>query len=340
MIHRLPVGAVREEWSGISSEELRALVEGLRQKDFCGYVELRWPDCEGALVLSGDGEVFAVFQADAVDLRGPEALRHILSRVGRLPPRARVVALPHTLGPLLGALSELQPLHTGLHTHFVDLQRLAARLAREGFSGMVLLEGDGWWAFLPFGDESNGAVYYDGTTVMGRDRAELIESVLGVGAEIEVWVNPLAAPRPVEFEEVPAAPPGGQAPVPETPPREETTQPAEPTVPPELSAPEPATTIGPGAAPEPGWQAYRGSETFVVIPALSASEQGREPLSELQDRFGELAVELARRLDGTRTLEEVRAELGCTCAELEPILLYLQQRKWMARYFRRRGPQR
>jgi hypothetical protein len=320
VIHRLPVGAVKEEWSGISSEELRALVDGLRQQEFCGYVELRWPDCEGALVLSGDGRVFAVFQADAVDLRGPEALRHIVHRAERLPARARVVALPHSLGPLLGSLSELQPLHTGLHTRFVDLQRLSARLAREGFSGMVVLEGEGWWGFLPFGDDGDGsAVYYDGATVMGRDRADLIDSVVGTGAEVEVWVNPSSAPRPVEFEHLP---PTAAGPEPAAPAPAETAPPA----PPE-----------PPALPEPGWTAYKGSETFVVVPALSAEAEAG-PLAELRERFGDLAVELARRLDGTRTLEEVRAELGRPGAELEPILLYLQQRKWMARYFRRRGP--
>ncbi len=337
MIHRLPTGEVREEWSGITPGELRALVEALRGRDFCGYVELRWPDCEGALILSGDGRVFAVFQADAVDLRGPEALRHIMVRTERTHPRARVVSLPHTLGPLLGSLSELKPLHTGLHTRFVDLERLAARLVREGFVGMVLLEGDGWWGFVPFGEEGDGAVYYDGTTVMGRERRELIESLLGVGAEIEVWASPTAAPRPVEFEPAPAEGPvqapaaPGQAPAP-----------PEPAVPapsqrPGAQAPEP--TVHPeaqAAAPEI-WHAYKGSETFVAIPALLAEEQASEALGELRERFGELGVELARRLDGNRTLEEVREELGRPAAELEPILLYLQQRKWMARYFRRRG---
>ncbi|MCS7234805.1 MAG: hypothetical protein RMM30_02340 [Armatimonadota bacterium] len=325
MLHRLPVGDVKEDWSGISPAELRDLVEGLRRRDFCGYVELRWPDCEGALILSGDGKVFAVFQADAVDLRGPEALRHIVTRAGRVQPRARVVALPHTLGPLLGALSELQPLHVGLHTRFVDLERLAARLAREGFSGLVLLEGEGWWGFLPFGDDTNGngAVYYDGSTVMGRQRGELIEGLVGVGAEIEVWVSPVAGPRPVEFEP-PASEPEQAAATPSPAPEQ-------------LPAP---PQVEPTAAPQPGWQAYKGSETFVAVPALTEADEEGGPLGELRERFGQVAVELARRLDGTRTLEEVREELGRPCAELEPILLYLQQRKWMARYFRRRGPQR
>ncbi len=331
MIHRLPTGDVKEEWSGISAGELRDLLEGLRRSEFCGYVELRWPDCEGALILSGEGKVFAVFQADAVDLRGPEALRHIVGRAGRVHPRARVVALPHTLGPLLGSLSELQPLHTGLHTRFVDLERLTARLVRERFSGMVVLEGEGWWAFLPFEEEGNGAVYYDGATVMGRDPRELVESLVGVGAQIEVWVSPPPAPRPVEFEAPAEA-------------REETVAPEEDSHaaprPQEAQAAAPAAPEPFSGEPGPGWQAYQGSETFVVLPALAAEAAEGAPLLELRDRFGEVAVELARRLDGTRTLEEVRAELGRSCAELEPILLYLQQRKWMARYFRRRGPPR
>jgi len=309
VLYRLPAGDVREEWSAISGEQLRILVEGLRGQDFCGYVELRWPDCEGALILSGEGQVFAVFQADAVDLRGPEALRHITSRMARVQPRARVVALPYTLGPLLGALSELQPLHMGLHTRFVDLERLSARLVRDGLSGLMVLEGDGWWGFLPFGEEGNGAVYYDGRTVMGEDRTKLIESLVGLGAQVEVWVRSSPAAQPVEFE-----------------------CPAEVQ---EHSAPAPAPT-----PVEPGWQAYRGSETFVAIPALVEPPGPGGALQELRDRFGELGVELARRLDGTRTLEEVQTELGRSCAELEPILLYLQQRKWMARYFRRRGSHR
>lgn len=331
MIHRLPTGDVKEEWSGISPGELRDLTEGLRRSDFCGYVELRWPDCEGALILSGEGKVFAVFQADAVDLRGPEALRHIVGRAARVHPRARVVALPHTVGPLLGSLSELQPLHTGLHTRFVDVERLAARLVREGFSGMVVLEGEGWWAFLPFGEDGNGAVYYDGTTVMGRDPRELVDSLVGVGAEIEVWVSPQPAPRPVEFEAPAAAREEGVALEVDSraSPRPEEPHEAAPT------APEPSPV-----EQGPGWQAYKGSDTFVVVPALAADAGESGPLLELRDRFGELAVDLARRLDGTRTLEEVRVELGRSCAELEPILLYLHQRKWMARYFRRRGPQR
>jgi hypothetical protein len=330
VIHRLPVGDVKEEWSGISPEELRGLVEGLRGREFCGYVELRWPDCEGALILSGDGRVFAVFQADAVDLRGPEALRHILLRAERLHPRVRVVSLPHSLGPLLGSLSELQPLHTGLHTAFVDLGRLTARLVRDGWSGLVLLEGEGWWAFLPFGEEGNGAVYYDGATVLGRDRQELVDQLVGVGAEVEVWVKPASAPRPVEFEAPPPAPPAEAVPAsPSPPPEAEAKAPAGP----------PPPTPGPGADEREaaGWSAYKGSETFVSVPAVDPEDPQNAPARELRERFGEMALELVRRLDGSRTLEEVRADLGRPATELEPILLYLQQRKWMARYFRRRG---
>lgn len=325
MIHRLPAGDVREEWSSISSAELRALADSLRRRDFCGYVELRWPDCEGALILSGDGKVFAVFQADAVDLRGPEALRHIVTRAERLHPRARVVALPHSLGPLLGSLSELQPLHTGLHTRFVDLDKLATRLVRDGFSGLLILEGEGWWAFLPFGEEGNGAVYYDGHTVLGRDRRELVDQLVGVGAEVEVWVSPAVPPSTVDLE----APPAEAAPPP----------PPQPAPPAEEAAPAPPPP-GPeeaGEAPPADWSAYKGSDTFVVVPAVDVEDPECAPVRELRHQFGELAVELARRLDGTHTLEEVRRELGRSAQELEPILLYLHQRKWMARYFRRRG---
>ncbi len=332
MIHRLPVGNVKEEWSGISPQELRGLVEGLRHREFCGYVELRWPDCEGALILSGEGRVFAVFQADAVDLRGPEALRHILARAERLHPRVRVVSLPHSLGPLLGSLSELQPLHTGLHTAFVDLGRLAARLVRDGWSGLVLLEGEGWWGFLPFGEEGDGALYYDGATVLGRDRQELIDQLVGVGAEVEVWVKPASVPRPVEFE----TPPPGRREEPElVPPAPSQPAPSEGgTLPTEGP---PAPQPGPVEAEGPGWSAYEGSETFVLVPAVDPEDPENPPARELRERFGELGLELVRRLDGSRTLEEVRADLGRPATELEPILLYLQQRKWMARYFRRRG---
>jgi len=321
VIHRLPSGDVREEWSQISAAELQALVDGLRARDFCGYVELHWPDCEGALILAGNGRVFAVFQADAVDLRGPEALRHIVARAERLRPRARVVGLPHTLGPLLGALSELQPLHTGLHTAFVDLEKLAARLTREGFCGMVVVEGEGWWGFFPFGEDGNGAVYYDGTTVMGRSRQELIESLVGTGAEVEVWVNPSGSVPPVEFEPSIQAP--QQAPV-------------EP-------VPEPPATpvTSPSVEREPAaWQAYKDSDVFVLTPALRVEDPEDPHAAELEHQFGSLALEVARRLDGTRTLEALRTELDRSPAELEPILLYLQQRKWMARYFSRRGPRR
>lgn len=319
MIHRLPTGDVREERTQISAAELQALVDGLRVRDFCGYVELHWPDCEGALILAGDGRVFAVFQADAVDLRGPEALRHIVLRAERLHPRARVVSLPHSLGPLLGALSELQPLHTGLHTAFVDLDRLSAKLTREGFCGMVVVEGEGWWGFLPFGEEGDGAVYYDGATVMGRSRQELIESLVGTGAQVEVWVNPTGSVRPVEFE-----------------PRASTAEPATT----EAAAPEPP---GPPAPAEPevaSWQAFKDADVFILTPALRLEDPQDPHSAELERQFGSLALEVARRLDGTRTLEALRGELGRSPAELEPILLYLQQRKWMARYFSRRGPRR
>lgn len=322
MIHRLPAGEVKGEWGSISPEDLRALAESMRRREFCGYLELRWPDCEGALILPGDGKVFAVFRADAGNLRGSEALRYILARAERLHPSARVVALPHSLGPLLGSLSELEPLHTGLHTRFVDLEKLAARLLRDGLSGMVLLEGEGWWAFLPFGEGENGAaVYYDGTTLLGGHPKELVDQLVGVGAEVEVWVHPgtHAVPPELEAQGVPGS------------------EPLEPQPSPGLAPP---PVPSPQEAPEPqpaGWAAYKGSETFVVVPAVDVEQPDCAPVRELRERFGQLAVELARRLDGTHTLEEVRRELGCSARELEPILLYLQQRKWMARYFRRRG---
>lgn len=323
MIHRLPAGDVKEEWGSIPPEELRALAESMRRGEFCGYLELRWADCEGALILPGDGKVFAVFQADAGDLRGPEALRHILARAERVHPSARVVALPHSLGPLLGSLSELEPLHIGLHTRFVDLEKLAARLVRDALSGMMLLEGEGWWAFLPFGEGENGAVYYDGTTILGRHRKELVDQLVGVGAEVEVWVSPAAPPRPVELETqlVPLA----RAVEPQP-------SPAPEPAPPPAPSPQEATELQPAR-----WASYQGSDTFVVVPAVDVEQPDCAPVRELRERFGQLAVELARRLDGTHTLEEVRQDLGCSAEELEPILLYLQQRKWMARYFRRRG---
>jgi hypothetical protein len=326
VIHRLPTGDVREEWSQISAGELQALVDTLRVRDFCGYVELHWPDCEGALILAGDGRVFAVFQADAVDLRGPEALRHLVARAERLRPRARVVGLPHALGPLLGALSELQPLHTGLHTAFVDLDKLAAKLSREGFCGMVVVEGEGWWGFLPFGEDGNGAVYYDGTTVMGRTREELVQGLVGAGAEVEVWVNPTGSVRPVEFEpSAPAAEPAAlEEMAPEAPPASPSAEPA----------------VAPEETEAASWQAYKDSDVFILTPALRVEDPQDPHAGELERQFGSLGLEVARRLDGTRTLEALRGELGRSPAELEPILLYLQQRKWMARYFSRRGPRR
>lgn len=322
MTRRLPTGEIREQHRSTSATKLRGIVERLQQQGFCGWVELRWPDCEGVLLLPGDTRVFPVFLTGATDLRGKDALRHIITRIEQRRADVQVNELPPAMGPLLGTLAGLEPLHLGLHTSFVDVRRLARRLERDGFRGMVVVEGSGWWAFLPYDRSGRDGVYYDGRVAFQRDREDLIDGLPADGAEIEVWRAPDRDSRP----------PGAAS---EAPPDQEAAE-----------AQSPVAAI-PGAglledlptapAQAAGWRAFEGTDRFIVAPGLRPDALSNSTGQELAQACGPLSLEVARVLDGTRSLDQVAQAVGAEPEAVEPILLYLQERKWMYRYISRRG---
>ncbi|MDR5684090.1 MAG: hypothetical protein QN163_08705 [Armatimonadota bacterium] len=320
MIRRLPSGTLREQHRSTSATKLHGIVERLQDQGFCGWVELRWPDCEGVLILPGDMRVLAVFQGGGTDVRGQDAMRQIIGRLEQRRADVQIIELPLPLGPLLGALSGLEPLHTGLHTAFVDLRRLVRRLERERFRGMVVVEGPGWWAFLPCNGGGSAGVYYDGHAAVHRPRGELIDSVADAAAEIEVWAAPYHEPTPAQAPTEAAA--------------DEAT--------PQAPTPEEGTAAdGPPATPPAAagtWHTFRGADTFIVAPALRPDDPSNPAAAELVGACGPLALELARVLDGTHTLDQAVEAVGGAPETVEPILLYMRERKWIYRYVSRRRP--
>jgi hypothetical protein len=322
MIRRLPTGEIREQHRGTSATKLQGIVDRLQQQGFCGWVELCWPDCEGVLLLPGDTRVFPVFLTGATTLRGQDAMRHIIARIEQRPADVQVNELPPAMGALLGTLSGLEPLHLGLHTSFVDVRRLARRLERDGFHGMVVVAGSGWWAFLPYDHSGRDGIYYDGLVTFQRDREDLIDGLATEGAEIDVWRAP---DRNDHSPGLPAeALPGREAAVAAAPAMSA----------PGVGSPEELPTEPSQAA---GWRAFKGTDTFIVGSALRPDDPSSSTKQEFVQACGPLSLEVARALDGTRTLDQVVQAVGAEAEAVEPILLYLQQRKWMYRYVSRRG---
>lgn len=84
-------------------------------------------------------------------------------------------------------------------------------------------------------------------------------------------------------------------------------------------------------ADEVRWRAFRGDEVFIAAASLDPVLVG--------EALGPLAAEVVRVLDLPRSLDEIVQAVGRSPAEVEPILLSLQRRKWIYRYVRRRRSQ-
>jgi RNA polymerase sigma-B factor len=105
-----------------------------------------------------------------------------------------------------------------------------------------------------------------------------------------------------------------------------------PTEIPSVAEAAPAVGLPDAAAPARGWQAFKGTDTFVIAPALRPDDPLSSPAVDLAETSGPLGLELARFFDGTHTLDQAAHSVGGEPEALERILLYLQQRKWVYRY--------
>ncbi len=189
MLERLPTGRVRDRRTLTSVLGLHELLAYLRKRTFWGLVCLRGGDGEAALLVEAGDPVSALFEAGGTLVRGQEALRHVLRMVDGGLGEAEAVELPQPLVSLLRQMADAELVHRDLSTEFIRLPSLHDRLLREGFRGVVVVRGTGWWAFLPFPGGAQ-ALYYDREAAGERERHALLSEIASLPAEIDVWARP------------------------------------------------------------------------------------------------------------------------------------------------------
>ncbi|MDR7568065.1 MAG: hypothetical protein QN143_06800 [Armatimonadota bacterium] len=185
MLERIPVGRTVERRVLPSAGELQELLAALRGQTFHGVVRLRGPDWEAALVVEAGGSPSALFEAGSALVQGQEATRKILRLLEGGSAEAEVGELPPSVVSILRQVAEARLLHRALSTEFIRLASLQDRLLQEGFRGVVVVRGTGWWAFLPL--PASQGLYYDREAASERDLAGLISEIARLPAEIDVW---------------------------------------------------------------------------------------------------------------------------------------------------------
>ncbi len=188
MLEQLPPGRVLERRLLRSVMGLHELVAHLQRRTFHGLLRLRGQNWEAAFLLEGGDPRSALLETETGIGGGQEAMRRILRAVEEGPTEVEVVELPSSLMPILRQMAEGSLLHRDLSTEFIRLPALSERLEQEGFRGVVVVRGTGWWAFLPF--PGTRALYYDREATGEREREELVSEIAHLPAEIDVWAAP------------------------------------------------------------------------------------------------------------------------------------------------------
>jgi|FaiFalDrversion3_1042247.scaffolds.fasta_scaffold00103_2 hypothetical protein len=188
MLERLPSGRAVERRLLPSASEMQELLAALRGQTFHGVVRLRGPDWEAALVVEAQEAPSALFEAGRVLVQGPEATRQILRLLEGGNAEAEVTALPPPVVSILRRMAEGHLLHRDLSTEFIRLASLHPRLLQEGFQGVVVIRGTGWWAFLPL--PGSRALYYDREAASEREASGLVSELAPLPAEIDIWRAP------------------------------------------------------------------------------------------------------------------------------------------------------
>lgn len=260
-----------------------------------------WPEGLAVVVEATGGRGAAVLDADgwrqgeAADVfpDGPpaNASRHTLS----VPTWLSEQLLEHTV------------LHAGLHTDFVKLDRLAARLRTDG----------GQHVLLVLGERPAAAVVTDGRVVpvgpVGPDGPP--SSLDGASGWVVVLTGPVVLPPPAH----PAAP------------SEDTAAPdARP------AAPGPRGASGPGVPAARDTERGPGDERFVA--ARGATHLDPETAAAVRAAGGETALAVLALLDGSRTVAEVAAEIGRSADEVSAAVRVLVARRLVFRYVSRVRP--
>ncbi|MDR7416837.1 MAG: hypothetical protein QN193_08500 [Armatimonadota bacterium] len=185
MLERLPVGRTVERRLLPSASEMQELLAALHGQTFHGVVRLRGPDWEAALVVQAQETPSALFEAGRILVQDPEATRQILRLLEEGNAEAEVMALPPPVVSILRRMTRGQLLHRDLSTEFIRLASLHHRLLQEGFQGVMVVRGTGWWAFLSL--PASQALYYDREAASERDPAGLVSELALLPAEIDIW---------------------------------------------------------------------------------------------------------------------------------------------------------
>jgi hypothetical protein len=224
----IPRGKTLHDNLATSYVMVDALVEDLCEGGFSGVVEVVLRNTDG-YVLIDHGTVVTVIERHEIsgERKGFAAttIAQLVTRSRVERGRISVYSFPPGATAALAGLVDAEPLYTALSTDFADLEKMIAKLRREGERQwfVEVSTQSGSHALIHIADDrcrvmrsDGGALQNDGTEVDGEDLKQLLEECARVGGTFDVYFKRpgvISPPPPATDErpgeEVRSIPPAG-----------------------------------------------------------------------------------------------------------------------------------
>lgn len=187
-----PKGQAVYENLNTSFTNFGELLLDLKANGFTGYIQISFWDYEGVLFLDAGNIVNAIEKAGEIKSTGQEAVNAITAKVKEKDGTISVYHLSAEMVTMLTSVVKSQVIYADLTTDFTSLDKLIAKLQKEGHTGYIEVtmrdeKGVGI-IFLQAGESIESILSTNGDAIVGADvLPRIVETASTLGAAFNVY---------------------------------------------------------------------------------------------------------------------------------------------------------